>query len=361
MLPGEFALRIGTAAILLVVGIVFLRDRRRMDSGPFGGLLALSVAVVSVGGLRSFAWMWPLQILAMGTPALLWIWASAIFDDDFRPGWREAVAWALLPVIAAVNLYARQRWIGTVENILDLGFVLLAAGRALAGFRDDLLERRRRLRRLLVTLAALYSTGQILMDIFDPGRPGGATGRLVEAALLAALALTFAVVGLRGQSALGRPPVVEPEPPGPDVIQTPVIDTGDEDDALLARLLELMEKEKAYRQEGFGLNALVAQLDVPEYRLRRLINQRLGHRNFSSFVNGYRLAEAMAALADPGQVDVPILTIALDAGFQSIGPFNRAFKAHTGMTPSAYRKQAESRGDRPNSGIGQAAKEIGKT
>jgi AraC-like DNA-binding protein len=361
MLPGELALRIGTAAILLVVGIVFLRDRQRMDSGPFGGLLALSVAIVSVAGVRSFAWLWPLQILAMGSPALLWIWASAIFDDDFRPDWRHALAWALLPVIAVVNLYARQRWIGTAESLLDLGFVLLAAGRALAGLRDDLLERRRRLRRLLATVAVLYSAAQILMDIFDPGRPGGATGRLVEAALLAALALAFALVGLRGQSPLSRPPAVEPKPPSPDIVQTPTIDADDQDDALLARLLELMETEKVYRQEGFGLNALVAALDVPEYRLRRLINQRLGHRNFSSFVNGYRLSEAMAALADPTQVDVPILTIALDAGFQSIGPFNRAFKAHTGMTPSAYRKQAESRGDTPNSGIGQPAKEIGKT
>ena len=122
-----------------------------------------------------------------------------------------------------------------------------------------------------------------------------------------------------------------------------------------------MEGDRIYRQEGFGLNGLVAALDVPEYRLRRLINQRLGHRNFSSFVNGYRLAEATAALADPGQAEVPILTIALDSGFQSIGPFNRAFKAHTGMTPTAYRKQAESRNDRPIQGIGQRSPEPGET
>ena len=122
-----------------------------------------------------------------------------------------------------------------------------------------------------------------------------------------------------------------------------------------------MEEEKVYRQEGFGVAALVAALDVPEYRLRRLINQRLGHRNFSSFVNGYRLAEATAALADPAQADVPVLTIALDAGFQSIGPFNRAFKAHTGMTPTAYRKQADSRNQAPIQGIGQSDTEIGKT
>jgi len=35
---------------------------------------------------------------------------------------------------------------------------------------------------------------------------------------------------------------------------------------------------------------------------------------------------------------VPILTIALDAGFGSIGPFNRAFKTHTGLTPTEYRR-----------------------
>ena len=172
MLPGEVALRIGTAAILLVVGIIFLRDRKRMDSGPFGALLALSVAVLSVAGIRGFAWLWPLQIPAIGSPALLWIWAGAVFDDDFRPGWRDALAWSVLPILVAVNLQARQPWIGTVESVLALVFVLLAAGRALAGFRDDLLERRRRLRRLLATLAILYSAGQILMDIFDPGRPG---------------------------------------------------------------------------------------------------------------------------------------------------------------------------------------------
>jgi AraC-like DNA-binding protein len=99
-----------------------------------------------------------------------------------------------------------------------------------------------------------------------------------------------------------------------------------------------MEEDKVYREEGFGVTGLAVRLGIPEYRLRRLINQRLGHRNFTAFVNIYRLAETMAALADSGQAEVPILTIALDAGFQSLGPFNRAFKAHVGMTPSEYRR-----------------------
>ncbi len=212
----------------------------------------------------------------------------------------------------------------------------------------------------------LLSVGQILRDIFYPGQPADASGRLVEPALLVALALAFALVALRVGFSLADSRAADPEERRSAAVRTLATQahdpqTDDQEDALLARLLQLMQEEKVYRQEGFGLGALVAALEVPEYRLRRLIHERLGHRNFSSFVNGYRLAEVTAALADPGQADVAILTIALDAGFQSIGPFNRAFKTHTGMTPTAYRKQAESRTDRPISGIGQAATENGKT
>jgi AraC-like DNA-binding protein len=81
-------------------------------------------------------------------------------------------------------------------------------------------------------------------------------------------------------------------------------------------------------------------LDLPEFRLRQLINERLGHRNFNAFLNRYRIDEAKAALSDPSQREVQVLTIAMDAGFQSIGPFNRAFKADTGMTPTEFRRHS---------------------
>jgi AraC-like DNA-binding protein len=100
-----------------------------------------------------------------------------------------------------------------------------------------------------------------------------------------------------------------------------------------------MTDERAYRTEDLTLAALASRLAVPEYRLRRLINRRLGHRNFNAFVNGFRLDEARAALRDPTRRALPVLTIALEAGFQSIGPFNRAFKAATGFTPTEFRKE----------------------
>ena len=56
-------------------------------------------------------------------------------------------------------------------------------------------------------------------------------------------------------------------------------------------------------------------------------------------LNDFRIAEAQAALADPEQRGVPILTIALDAGFGSLAPFNRAFRLAHGCTPSEFRSQ----------------------
>lgn len=99
-----------------------------------------------------------------------------------------------------------------------------------------------------------------------------------------------------------------------------------------------MTVERAYRQDGLTIGALAQRLSLPEHRLRRLINPALGYRNFNSFLNYYRIAEAKAALADASQSEVPVLTIALDTGFSSLGPFNRAFKAETGATPSEFRR-----------------------
>lgn len=113
--------------------------------------------------------------------------------------------------------------------------------------------------------------------------------------------------------------------------------------ALLRRLSDLMTVERVYRQEGLSIGRLAAMLDLPEHRLREAINEALGYRNFNAFLNSYRIDDAKAALSDPSQREVPVLTIAMDAGFQSIGPFNRAFKAATGMTPTELRRDALAR------------------
>ncbi len=95
------------------------------------------------------------------------------------------------------------------------------------------------------------------------------------------------------------------------------------------------------RNRESDIASLAALLKMPEYRLRRLINVKLGYRNFNQMLHAYRVADAAAALADPEKRHLPILTIALTAGYQSINPFNRAFKESKGVTPSAFRAQAQ--------------------
>jgi AraC-like DNA-binding protein len=124
----------------------------------------------------------------------------------------------------------------------------------------------------------------------------------------------------------------------PAILTQPAAVDESTDQKLIHALMRLMADERIYRHENITIGVLAGRLKIPEYRLRRLINQRLGYRNFNAFLNNHRIEEAKAALADPAQAEVPVITIAMDAGFQSLGPFNRAFKAVTGVTPTEYRR-----------------------
>lgn len=110
-----------------------------------------------------------------------------------------------------------------------------------------------------------------------------------------------------------------------------------ESDPLLIKLLQLMEEQKIYRETGLSLIRLKEEMGMPEYRLRQLINHNLGYRNFSTFLNHYRLQEACKELRSS---KLPILTIALSVGFGSITTFNDAFKREFQITPSEYRETA---------------------
>jgi len=108
-----------------------------------------------------------------------------------------------------------------------------------------------------------------------------------------------------------------------------------------------MTEQHAYRREGLTLAALAETLNMGEAALRGLINQELGYRNFNDFLHHYRLQDAAVRLT--GQ-DLPILSIALECGYGSIGPFNRAFRQRFGMTPTEYRAAARMERHRSTSG-----------
>src|SRR5471032_1223510 len=179
MLSLVLALWTAAAAILLLTGVVMLRDRRQLESGAFGGLLALSVAADCIVAVAAPAvWTWPLELLAVGTPALLWIWAGAGFVDDLRPGWRDALAWSVFPLLGVFEFLAWRPWMAPVHQALAVVFVVAAAWRIAVGLRGDLVERRRRLRPLLAGAIIVYSCGSLALSIFSPHRPVASAGRI---------------------------------------------------------------------------------------------------------------------------------------------------------------------------------------
>ncbi|MFM9829610.1 MAG: helix-turn-helix domain-containing protein, partial [Sphingomonas sp.] len=109
---------------------------------------------------------------------------------------------------------------------------------------------------------------------------------------------------------------------------------------VLNQKLEAAMASGVYRELGLTIGVLAGKLGVPEHRLRALINQRLGYRNFSAFLNEHRVAEAKALLASHEHVALPILTIAMDLGYGSLAPFNRAFRDAEGQAPSEFRRAA---------------------
>jgi AraC-like DNA-binding protein len=113
-----------------------------------------------------------------------------------------------------------------------------------------------------------------------------------------------------------------------------------QDQALLARLMEVLERDEVWRREDLGIRELAGIVDAPEHRLRKLINEGLGYRNFAAFLNERRIVAAQRVLSDPSHARKSVSTIAYETGFASLGPFNRAFKAATGLTPTEWRRKA---------------------
>jgi AraC-like DNA-binding protein len=334
----EAGFRGGAIALFLLLAIMNLRDAARLPLARYAAVFAacgIAYMIESAPALNygpSPAWLIPIRLLSVCGAAVFQVWAAANFDDGFRPAW-----WRWLPMagLAGLGLWAilEDRYLPwRLVNLASLGLVAVGMWQTLAGRAGDLIETRRRFR-LILAVAVGLGIGSLTLVTFFATRWIMTEGTLVSAGLIVVLALAAALIGL------GARWPVDPPPAAPVRLRPATAAPADaEERTLLATLERLMETDRIYREEGFGIAALAERMRIPEYRLRRLINQRLGHRNFTGFVNGYRLAETIAALSDPSQVQVPILTIALDAGFQSLGPFNRAFKTETGVTPTEFRR-----------------------
>ncbi len=331
----------GSLALLALWSWLLVRDHRSALAARMALLMNLAIACHIIASIPSIPDSRGQQNLiglavelgASAVPGFFWLFARTWFNDEVRIGWRS---WALvaLPPLAVVVLIAQYTAKGPafataafIMRVLMFGFALAGLWAAWRGRDGDLVEARRQLRTKMIWAVGLFVilTNAIEILVFNDVLPDEFISVIEFGILILTGALCATMYGSR-QGDLFAPQ---------RILSAPNLSA---DDPFFAqRLGQHMDHERAWRDERLTIAGLAAQLGEQEYRLRRLINGQLGHRNFAAFLNGYRLAEVKAALADETQRAVPILTIALDAGFGSLGPFNRAFREAEGMTPRAYR------------------------
>lgn len=267
-------------------------------------------------------------------PFFLWIFAHLVFDRT--PDRRIGVA-GLSLILASVMIYVLRRWSAQLIPLADIVghvtaalLVIHATVIALTERDDDLVEKRRRFRVAFVLVVAVLSIGVLVSETWF-GFGNEPAWMLASQSLIIALAiLIFGAAMLEADPALLAP---KPTTATPNQIDdwSPV-------ERVLRDRLDTAMAERIWLEPGLTISLLARRLDVPEHRLRALINRRLGHRNFSAFLNTYRIGEAKRVLADPAQVNLPILTIAMDLGYGSLAPFNRAFREASGQTPTEFRR-----------------------
>lgn len=111
----------------------------------------------------------------------------------------------------------------------------------------------------------------------------------------------------------------------------------DEEDELV-KLKEYMVKEQPFLNPSITIQNISDEIEIPVRNLSLLINHKLG-QHFFDFINSYRIENAKTILKDTTKNKVTILEILYEVGFNSKSSFNTAFKKHTGLTPTSYRKQ----------------------
>ena len=290
--------------------------------------------------LQEYPWIFlPILVLPMTLPFAFWQFSKVLFDDDYF--WRPWYLWLILGILVIhyACLFGKQlAWFTEdsavwtlsilIPQVVSIFFVFLAIIEAVRNRSSDLILSRMHFRTIFVFVTALAIVLTILFEIGLSNQRPSLGLELWQKLSIAALIFYFSLQRLAFKPGFFK-----------EASKNPANSALEVDELLVNQLLHQVEHQKIYQQSGLTIRQFAQILEVKEYKLRQTINRHLGFKNFNEFLNSYRVQEARDILSNPDQKDLTILEIAYDMGYQSLAPFNKAFKATTGMTPTSYRKK----------------------
>jgi AraC-like DNA-binding protein len=282
----------------------------------------------------------PTLFALVGVASCGWAWllTRALFDPAEHDARWPRIVVAIVWLTGAVSILAGPAQ-GLVAVAADNAYALSGSAALLMIFVEPLLGFRRTLpraeRRFRIVFLGVYAVLVAVSTLFLDGIANVASPGVIKGACaLAGLAAGAGAVWFR----LRRPlPRVQPPAPSRRLATS-------DDRRLAERIVEVVRDHALCVSPDLKVADLAARLAEPEHRVTQSITAALGFANFNRLINHYRIERARRMLVDPALADRPILVIAFDCGFASLGPFNRAFKAETGVTPRAYRGLARAAG-----------------
>lgn len=107
---------------------------------------------------------------------------------------------------------------------------------------------------------------------------------------------------------------------------------------LFKRIDHLLIKEKLFCSSDISTDKLAKLLNTNRTYISKAINCCSG-KNFNSYLNGYRIKEAISRLSDVND-DIPLKALAQELGYNSIQTFYSSFQNEIGMPPSKFREKS---------------------
>ncbi len=108
-------------------------------------------------------------------------------------------------------------------------------------------------------------------------------------------------------------------------------------------LRDLLNDIARHPNRGLSLTEAAAATHWSPGHLSKLFKSVTGY-TFVSYVTAWRVSRAQLMLAS---TQMPVQKIAAELDFNQVNYFSRVFRAHTGMSPSEYRRQFSARDGRP--------------
>ncbi|MCH4147299.1 MAG: helix-turn-helix domain-containing protein [Prevotella sp.] len=107
-------------------------------------------------------------------------------------------------------------------------------------------------------------------------------------------------------------------------------------DELKEKILEIILFQKKYKDKDYSAKKLAEDLGTNTRYISAVVNVRF-HMNYTSFVNKYRIEEAMTLLVDKRYQDLNMEDISDMIGFSNRQSFYASFFKVNGCTPRDYK------------------------